>query len=154
MVIKTAICSDCGIERVLGSMTDGVCILCREGETTRKKNRSSNTESKVGRSQRDSIPHLHISHSKRSSANAIDTVNKANTFFALVSGVLGILLLLVILFSDVYPIWMLLPIMLLNVLIWLLWASGRMVIGMAQDIRAGASELEAIRRALETRSSL
>ena len=151
MVIKSAICSECGVERVLGSMTDGVCILCREGETTLKKNRPKNTESKVDRSQRDSIPHLQIPRSERSSANAIDTVKSANTFFALISGALGILLLLMIPFTDVYPIWMILPILLFNVLTWLLWASGRMVIGMAQDIRAGANELEGIRRALENR---
>ena len=149
MGMKTAKCAECGIERILGSMTDGVCILCREGETTVDKRIPSSTKNTAQPSGRTDIPTHPRFQNPRSSAAAISTVNKANNFFAVVCAVILMFSLIISAFTEDYPIWAILSVLVLMVFTWLAWASGRMFIGIAQDIRAATNELETIRRKID-----
>ena len=142
--MQTATCSVCGKDRIIGSMTDGVCVLCREKEGEAPRSSAVGRSTHVsGKWTPESPDH------PRSSAGAIDTVNKANTYASVITGVLWAIVILVALVGDTLPSHFMIVGLFMLLVTWLIWAVTRVYVGIAQDIRSSADDLRAMRKKME-----
>lgn len=142
--MQTATCSVCGMDRITGSMTDGVCALCRDNDGVSPRSSAVSRSTHVSGKWTPPSP----AH-PRSSAGAIDTVDKANTYASVITAVLWVIVVFLALISDMLPSHFMIVGLFMLLLTWLLWAVTRVYVGIAQDIRSSADDLRAMRTKME-----